>query len=191
MKIEEYALVLDFLPRGRSSSFKPEPLAQVLGEEFFTLLEVIPKEGAALKAGEKIYIGKENREKIEFIKRRISYKELTSNSVAEIEQMIEKIVMEKEKNFVEFFNLSRSITIKRHQIELLPGLGKKHMLEIIDQREKKPFESFDDIKTRIHLMPDVTNTIVKRIMEELSGDEDKHFLFVRPPAQERPQFRRR
>ena len=191
MKIEEYALVLDFLPRGRSSSFKPEPLAQVLGEEFFTLLEVIPKEGAALKAGEKIYIGKENREKIEFIKRRISFKELTSNSVAEIEQMIEKIVMEKEKNFVEFFNLSRSITIKRHQIELLPGLGKKHMLEIIDQREKKPFESFDDIKTRIHLMPDVTNTIVKRIMEELSGDEDKHFLFVRPPAQERPQFRRR
>jgi len=125
MKIEEHALVLDFLPRGKSSSFKTEPLAQVLGIEFFTLLEVIPKEGISLKAGEKVYIGKEDREKVEFIKRRIHFKFLTSNSVAEIEKMIEKIVTDREKYFVDFFNNSRSITIKRHQLELLPGLGKK------------------------------------------------------------------
>ena len=45
MKAEDYVVVLDFLPRGKGSSFKAEPLAQVLGLEYFTLLEVVPKEG--------------------------------------------------------------------------------------------------------------------------------------------------
>ncbi len=191
MKIEEFAVVIDFLPRGKSTGYKAEPLAQVIGETYFTLLEVIPKPGVELKAGERVYIGKDNRDKIDFIKRRISFKELTSNSVAEIEKTIEKVVMDNEKNFVEFFNTSNPITIKRHQLELLPGLGKKHMFEILGQREKKPFESFEDIKKRIHLMPDVVKTIVKRVMDELEDEEDKHFLFVRPPSPPKPQFGQR
>ena len=90
MPNEEYALVLDYLPKGKSSSFKTEPVAQVVGTEFFTLLEVVPKK--ELKALEKIYVGKEVRQHIEYIKKRITYSELTSNSVAELEKAIEKII---------------------------------------------------------------------------------------------------
>ncbi len=64
-----------------------------------------------------------------------------------------------------------------HQLELLPGLGKKHMWEIIEARKEKPFESFADIKKRVKLMPDPEKAIIKRILKELSGIE-KHRVFV-------------
>ena len=191
MKAEDYVVVLDFLPRGKGSSFKAEPLAQVLGLEYFTLLEVVPKEGVALKAGDKIYVGKEERDKVSYIKRRISYNELTNNSIAEIDKALEKVIKENEAKFVDFFNISRPITIKRHQLELLPGLGKKHMLEIVRQRELQKFESFQDLEKRIHLMPNPVHIVAKRIIEELEGKEDKHFLFVRPPSKKPFDFSER
>jgi len=64
-----------------------------------------------------------------------------------------------------------------HQLELLPGVGKKHMWEIIETREKQPFTSFADIKSRVKLMPDPEKAIIKRIVAELEGTE-KHRVFV-------------
>jgi putative nucleotide binding protein len=32
-----------------------------------------------------------------------------------------------------------------HSLEILPGHGKKHMWEILDEREIEPFNSFDDL----------------------------------------------
>ncbi|PIN84887.1 MAG: DNA-binding protein [Candidatus Diapherotrites archaeon CG11_big_fil_rev_8_21_14_0_20_37_9] len=191
MKVEEKALVLDYLAHGKSSSFKSEPLAQLIGTEFFTLLEVSPKPGVNLAALEEVYVGKEEREKVEFIKRRISFKDLTNTSNSELEAAIEKIIMQNEKKFVDFYNTSRSITLKRHQIELLPGMGKKHMLQILQERQKAPFESFDELKKRVHSVPDPKHAIVKRIIEELEGFDTKYFLFVRPPAKDKPPFRPR
>lgn len=182
MIVEEYGIVLDFLPRGKSSSYKSEPIAQILGVEHFTLLEVVPKVGVELKAMEKIYVGKEERDKIDYIKKRITFNELTTNSLSEIEKAIEKLVTENEKRFVDFYNNAAPITIRRHQLELLPGLGKKHMRNILEEREKEPFKSFVDVEKRVRLMPNPAKTIVKRIMEELEGADDKHFLFVRPPS---------
>lgn len=191
MKVEEKALVLDFLPRGRSSDYKTEPLAQLIGKEFFTLLEVSPKQGIELKALDEVYVGKEERPQIEFIKKRISYRELTNNSLTELDKAVEKIVLDSEKKFADFYNTSRSITIKRHQIELLPGMGKKHMLQILAEREKAPFASFRELRDRVHGVPDPVVAIVKRIVEELQGDQDvKYFLFARPPVHER-EFRPR
>ena len=189
MPNEEYALVIDFLPRGKSSDYKTEPIAQVIGTEFFTLLELIPKEGETLKAMDKIYVGKEERDKVNYIKGRICFKELTSTSASEIENAIEKIIKDNSERFLKFFNTAASITIRRHQLELLPGLGKKHMLSIIKEREIKPFESYEDIEKRVHLLPNPVSTLVKRILSELEDDGLKYYLFVRPPSK-KPDFRR-
>ncbi|HDY72653.1 MAG TPA: DUF655 domain-containing protein [bacterium] len=188
MKVEENALVLDYLARGRSSDIKTEPIAQLIGEEYFTLLEVVPKSGVEFKALEQVYVGKEERDKIDFIKKRVSFKDLTNNSLSDLEDAVEKIVKDHEKKFVDFYNQSRSITIKRHQIELLPGMGKKHMLQIIQEREKNPFESFESLKQRVKSIPDPVHSIVKRIVEELEGMDVKYYLFVRPPSREK-EFR--
>ena len=189
MKVEEHAIILDFLPRGRSTGFKSEPVAQVMGIDYFTILEVVPKEGVNLKAGEKIYVGKDERDKIDHIKRRIGFKELTINSVTELDKIVEQLVLDDEKKYVDFFNSSSAITIRRHRLELLPGLGKKHLFQILDERDKKPFESFDEIAERVSLMPNPKKLIVKRILEEIKEEDDpRHYLFVRPPTQERERF---
>ena len=179
MPNEDYAIVLDYLPKGKSNSFKSEPLAQIVGTEFFTLLEVVPK--SELKIGEKIYVGKVERDKIEYIKRRVAFKELTSTAISELDKAIEKTIVERSDDFLEFFNKAGSITIKRHQLELLPGFGKKHMLDLLAERQKKPFESFEDIAARVKLIPNPLGSLVKRILEELEFDDLKHYLFARPP----------
>jgi putative nucleotide binding protein len=51
------------------------------------------------------------------------------------------------------------------------------MWQIIDQRDKKPFESFADIQKRTSLS-DTVKTIAKRIIEELT-EESKYRLFTR------------
>jgi len=188
MPNEEEALVLDYMPKGRSDSFKPEPVAQVIGKQFFSLLEVVPKK--ELKVMETVYVGKEERDKIEFIKRRVNFGQLTSTSVAEIENAIEKIVLEDKPRFLAFFNEAQPITLRRHQLELLPGMGKKHMQDILKERQKKPFESFEDLSHRVKLLPDPVKTVVKRIMLELEDESLNHYIFARPPVRER-QFGKR
>ena len=67
--------------------------------------------------------------------------------------------------------------MRMHQLELLPGLGKKHMWEVLEARKEKPFESFEDIKNRVKLLPDPKSIIIKRILSEIEGKE-KYQIFV-------------
>jgi putative nucleotide binding protein len=87
-------------------------------------------------------------------------------------------VQKNEAKFVDFFNKSQPLSTRMHTLELLPGLGKKHMWEIIEERRGEPFKNFEDLKTRVKLMPDPKKMIVKRIIMEIMGQE-KHRLFVR------------
>jgi putative nucleotide binding protein len=192
MTAEEKALILDYMPTGKPSAPKTEPIAQAIGKDFFTLLELVPKAGTNLTVGEEVYVGKDERPKIELVKGRITHKDLTSNSLSELEEVVTKIVSEQKEKYLAFFNTSRAISLRRHQLELLPGMGKKHMLAILDEREKKPFATLEEVNQRVKGSPDPVKALVKRILEEIEGPEDKHYLFVRPPAEPRPmQYGRR
>ncbi len=179
--MEEHAYVIDSLPYGKSADVRKEPVIQVIGDLNFTLLEVVPKPGAIPTVGEKIYIGKGERDKVDHIKGRIGYNELTSSARSELEHAIRVIMDEREQEFVEFFNKCGPVTIRLHQLELLPGVGKKHMLDIISEREKKPFESFKSISERVPLLPDPRRLLVARVLEEMKG-ESKYYILTRPPA---------
>lgn len=178
---EEYALVLDFLPNGypfdRRPIHKKTAIVQAIGKSNFTILELIPKKGVTLKLMQEIYIGPEKREEIHHIMGRLSLHKLTGTAKQELEFVVKEIVHNNQTRFIEFFNKAQPLSTRMHQLELLPGLGKKHMWEIIEAREEKPFESFADIKTRVKLMPDPEKVIVKRIISELDGLE-KYNLFV-------------
>ena len=87
------------------------------------------------------------------------------------------MVKNNEKRFVDFFNAAQPLTTRMHQLELLPGLGKKHMWEILEARKQNPFDSFADIKKRVKLMPDPERAIIRRILQEIKGKE-KHRIFV-------------
>ncbi len=178
---EESAIVLDFLQHGYPNdprpSHKKTPIVQALGSEHFTLLELVPKKDVFLQPLEEIYIGEGKRDKIHHIIGKITSDKLTGTAKSEIEFVVKDMVKKNEKKFLEFFNKSQPLTTRMHQLELLPGLGKKHMWELIEERRVKEFESFEDLKARIKLMPDPEKIIVKRILLELEGNE-KHRVFV-------------
>jgi putative nucleotide binding protein len=69
------------------------------------------------------------------------------------------------------------VTPRLHSLELIPGIGKTYMMQILNEREKKAFSSFDDISKRTGLR-DVPRLTTKRIIEELQGDT-RIFLFVK------------
>jgi len=178
---EENTIILDFLPNGYALDDRPmymkTPVAQAIGKEHFVLLELVPKKGVHLQLYEEVYIGEGKRDKIHHIVGKIPMSKLTRTAKSELEYIIKDIVIKNEKKFIEFFNNARPLSTRMHQIELLPGVGKKHMWEIINARDEKTFENFDDIKKRVKLIPDPEKLIIKRILEELEGTE-KHRLFV-------------
>lgn len=174
---DDYVIVLDFLPHGRPGDRKAEPLAQAIGEKFFNLLEIIIKDGVAIKPKDKLYIGGDKREEVKYIRSRIDYRQLTNFSKTELESTIKDLITNNEEKFVDFFNRAGPLTTRLHSLELLPGIGKRHMWEIINERKKKPFENFTDLKQRVSMLPDPNKMIIKRILDELQS-KDRHRLFV-------------
>ena len=180
--MEDYVYILDYLPTGRPGH-RRGIIAYGVGENQFTLLELIPKPNVTLSIGEKIYVGKElnKRDKISKVKGRVNYEDLTPTAHGEIFYVIQDIVKNNEERFVKFFNEAPSITTRFHALELLPGLGKKTMMEILEERKKEPFKSFDDIKNRIKSIHAPEKIIAKRVLEELENPNEKYRLFTRPP----------
>ncbi len=178
---EEFAIVLDFLPNGypfdTRPSHKKSPIAQAVGAEHFSLLELVPKKGIFLQPLEKIYIGEGKRDKIHHIVGKMPLSRLTATGKNELEFVIRDIVRKNPEHFISFFNNARPLTTRMHQLELLPGLGKKHMWQILEQRKDSGFASFEDMKKRVKLMPDPEKLVIKRILAELGGAE-KHNVFV-------------
>ncbi len=183
---EESVYVLDFLPNGYPFDSRPiyqkTAIVQALGKTHFSLLELVPKKEITLQPGEEVYIGEGKRDKIHHIVGRLPMSKLTSTARAELEFMIKDTVDKNEARFVEFYNKAQPLSTRMHSIELLPGMGKKHMWEIIEARDEKPFATFEDMRQRVKLVPDPKKAIVKRIMLELEGNE-KHNLFVDIPRQ--------
>ena len=181
LQLEETAVVIDYLPLGKSTDMTKQPIVQLLGTSYFTLLEATLKPDKTLSLGEMVNVGKENRDKIDHIKGRMMYEQLTTSAKNELKTAIKSIIMLHESDFVNFFNKSGAITMRVNQLTLLPGVGKKHLRAIMDEREKKLFESMAEIAKRVSLLPDPANLLVLRIEQELRGNE-KHYLFVRPPS---------
>ncbi len=175
---EEYAIVLDFLAYGYPMEMNRSPVAQAIGVKMFSLLELIPRRGAILESKEKVYIGPEKRDKIYFIRGRLPREKLTETAKINLKEFIEKTIIEREKEFVSFFNKAQPINTRLHQLELLPGFGRKHTQEILEERKEKPFESFEDIKNRVKNIPEPKKVVEKRFMEELLSRQ-RFNLFVR------------
>ena len=178
-KYEEFAYVLDFVPRGKSIIIRERegPLVQAIGEERLTLLEILATNDADFSPGEKIAIGKENRSKIVSVLGKINYDELSNEARNELQSVLEKMIRENEQRYVVYFNELQPLTPRLHALELIPGIGKTFMKQIVNEREKRPFTSFADLEKRIGIR-DPVKLLAKRIVEELSGGS-RITIFIR------------
>ena len=182
--VEEAVYVLDILPNGNPLDKIPShlrvPIIIGIGNKFFSLLEVeIKRKNPDIKLQQKISLEKTEESPLKSVKRRIKFDEMTPTAKNLVDSTIEIILKDDEHKFVEFFNNARPITTRKHQLQLLPGVGKKILWDFINAHKQKPFESFEDIQARVNVQP--TAILIKRIILELEDPDEKYRLFTRPP----------
>ncbi len=178
-KYEEYAYVLDFVERGKSSTVRGREGIMVtgIGEDRLTLLEILGVPDSSFEVGERIYIGKEGRTKVLSVLGKMVYQKISSTAQNELEGVVEIIVNQNEKKFIDYINNCQPLTPRIHALELIPGIGKTYMKLMLEEREKKKFESFDDLQNRVGLKEPIKQ-ICKRVLEEITGDTRMN-LFVK------------
>ncbi|MFB6183042.1 MAG: DUF655 domain-containing protein [Haloarculaceae archaeon] len=172
-------IVLDFLPHGRTEDDRPQyqkqPLAFVLGVEEFRLYEVAFGDDPDLAIGDRLSLDYEAIDRA----RPIEYDDLPGGAQSELEYAVEDFVAANEERFVDFFNEAQPITLRLHQLNLLPGIGKKLRNAVLDERERQPFESFADLSSRVNGLHDPEEVLVERILEEIRQDDLKYRTFAR------------
>jgi len=178
-KYEEYAYVLDSKSRSKSTTVRGRTgiIVIAIGEERLTLLEILGIENSTFDVGERIYIGKEGRTKVQSVLGKMDYVKISDSAKDEIPTVVESIVTKNEAKFVNYINNAQPLTPRIHALELIPGIGKTYLNAIIKEREKGPFESFNDIEKRVGLKDPIKH-LSQRVIEEISG-EARMNLFVK------------
>ena len=178
-KYEEYAYVLDFCSMAKSKTVRGRDgiIITALGEERLTLLEILGVEDSIFDIGEKIYIGKEGRTKVQSVLGKLDYKQISGSSQSEIDNVVKTIVRNNEERFVDYINNAQPLTPRKHSLELIPGIGKTYLKLIIEQINKQKFLNYKEMEERAGLKEPV-NHLSKRIIEEISG-ETQFRLFVK------------
>lgn len=179
---QETAVVLDVFPHGRTADDRPqyekEPLAYVLDREDFRLYELtLTTADVSIGDSIDIYDGGLVRRASD-----IDYEDLPGGASSELEYVIEDIVEANEREYVDIYNEAQPITLRLHQLNLLPGIGKKLRNDILDERKRRPFESFEDIEARIDGLHNPREVLIDRIMEEIREDDLKYRMFVSADA---------
>ena len=175
-------IILDILLHGHPEetnrpSWAKSPLAQVITFPDFVLYEVKLNKDSDIKVQEKdFYENFLKDHKLGEVMKKIDYNELTPTSKALLQPILEKEVLNYEEAFINFFNNSTSITPRMHSLKLLPGIGQKHMWEIIEARQKQTFNTFQDIIDRTSLSHPARQ-VAQRIIKELQREGIKYYLF--------------
>ena len=172
------AVVLDHFPRGRPDDERPayrrSPVVQTLGTADFGLYEATLDEDADVSIGDRIDLESSVVGRV----REVEYEDLSGGSRSELEYAVESVVEAEEERFVDHFNEAQPITLRLHQLNLLPGIGKKLRNAILEERKRRPFESFEDLEDRVSGLHDPGEILVERIVEEISEEDLKYRSFV-------------
>ncbi len=168
------AIVLD--KTKKEIRYKQTSIIQCLGTSNFSLLEIIGETDIKIQ---------ETIDTTDMLVKRISYDRLTTIAKKELERAIEDTILKNKERFINFFNNAKPIGTRRHQLDLLPLIGKKHRMAILEKLKKEKFTCFEDIR-KIEMMPDPIHIIVERIIEEIkNGPEEKYHLFTMPYLKKR------
>ncbi|KPN31718.1 helix-hairpin-helix motif [Halolamina pelagica] len=178
----EHAVVLDHLPYGRPDDDRPQhqkpEIAYAVGEEQFDLFELTLVDGADVSIGDRIVVAPDADRDLVDRYREIDHGDLSRGAEQELDYVIEEIVDRHPQRFLDYFNDAQPLTLRLHQLNVLPGIGDKLRDDILESRKRQgPFESFEDLEERISGLHDAKGVVVERIIEELTEDV-KYRAFV-------------
>ncbi len=173
---DEWAIVLDYLPRGHPMQPRSHPVAQIIGTENFNLLEVIPRDGKTLKSMDKVYIGEGKREQIKSIVGKIPLNKLTTTARFNFLSTVNKILMSNETKFISILNNMEPISLRSHSLDYL-GLSHNQREKFITERNISKYRNFKDIVFRAKI--DIVPYIIKHLLLEIN-QESKYYFFTSP-----------
>jgi putative nucleotide binding protein len=178
---EEYAVVLDFLAHGRSDGrgYGDGALAYAVSVSDFALYELSLAGDADISILDRVRVRPDFEAGIDR-GREVDYGDLSDGARSELDYVVEDIVDENERRFVDFYNDAQPISLRLHQLNLLPGIGDKLRDNILDERKRHgPFESFDDLADRVDGLHNPREVVVERILEEMQEEDLKYHNFAR------------
>jgi len=167
---------ISFKRRGNIIRLRNSLIGEVLGEEYLKFLKVQLNHDIVVNPMERVCLDGPYRRKVARVIGLVRYQDLSPKSREVLEDAIEKVVRINELKWVDFFNKSGLFTHKVHVLELLPGITKKKVDVIVDEREAQPFASFKDIRERTGIDP--VKSIKEKILEEITGDA-KYYILTR------------
>ena len=177
------AVVLDYLPHGRSDDDRPQYRRSAVGygvdTEDFHLYEFALADDGDASIGDEIAVGPADAwAEVDHV-RAIEYDDLSSGASSELDYVIDDLLADEADRFVNVYNEAGPVTLRLHQLNLLPGIGDKLRDSILEERKRRgPFESFEDVADRVDGLHDPEGVIRERIFEEIRGDDLKYRLFA-------------
>ena len=116
----------------------------MLGENKFVLMELSPKRDKVPAVYERVYIGEGEREVIDHVIKRLKYKELTPTAKEWLPHVLEQIVNDNQKRFLQLFNNPKGILIRPKKRICANTLN-----DLSRELNKRTFSNFGDIAERV------------------------------------------
>lgn len=185
---ENAVIVLDYLARGDSDAdsrqYRRSPVAYAVQPSDFALYAIALIDDAHVSIGDRLVIEGPETDDVIADTKRVSHDDLSAGAQSELEYVVEEVIEAESERFVDFYNDAQPISLRLHQLNLLPGIGKKLRNNILDERKRRPFESFEDVEERVSGLHDPKGVLVDRVLEELRQSDLKYRNFVAPPPGE-------
>ncbi|GAD51485.1 predicted RNA-binding protein [Halarchaeum acidiphilum MH1-52-1] len=175
------AVVLDVLRHGRSdddrAAFRRGQVGLAVGVEDFALYEFVMDDDADVSIGDRVRVAPDAEAGIRRVNA-VAYDDLSAGAQSELEYVVEELIEANPEPFLEFYNEAGAVSLRLHQLNLLPGIGDTLRDKILDERKRGPFESFADIEERVDGLHDPTEIIVERVLQEIRGEDVKYHAFT-------------
>ncbi|GGL23235.1 adenosine deaminase [Halarchaeum grantii] len=175
------AVVLDVLRHGRSdddrAAFRRQQVGLAVAADDFTLYEFVMSDDADVSIGDRVRVAPDAEAGIERVNE-VEYADLSPGAQSELEYVVEELVEANEADFVAFYNDAQPVSLRLHQLNLLPGIGDTLRDNILDERKRGPFADFADLEERVSGLHDPKETIVERVLAELKDEDVKYRAFV-------------
>ena len=127
---------------------------------------------SATAVGERIYVGVDSNKRTEIgeILGMAKMDRLSGSAISDLPLVTQMFVEENQEHFIKaFFNIAGPLSLKQHAFELLPGIGKKKALQIVEIRGSSGFSSLEQLNESCAI--DAAELLAKRFVAEI---EDKN-----------------
>ena len=126
----------------------------------------------ATTVGERIYVGVDSNKRTEIgeILGMAKMDRLSGSAISDLPLVTQMFVEENQAHFIKaFFNIAGPLSLKQHAFELLPGIGKKKALQMVEIRGSSGFSSLEQLNESCAI--DAAELLAKRFVAEI---EDKN-----------------